>query len=120
MTPHRKALTTKQKNEVLGRYDGRCAECGTKDGPFDFDHIYALGLGGNNDLSNFRPLCRGKDSCHAKKTLADVKAIAKGKRIRGLTGKGPKKTIQSRGFDKTKRKTMAGKVVPNTGRAKMA
>lgn len=123
MSTARKYLTPKQKLEVLLRYDGRCAECRVKfDGKItpEFDHIHALGIAGTNDIDNFRPLCHGPGSCHAAKTLADVKAIAKGKRIRGETGNGLKKKIQSQGFQKTMRRKMDGSVVPRVGKARMA
>lgn len=150
----RRYLTERLKAVVLVRFGGRCAIANCADpGPYEFDHAYALGIGGSNDLENFRPLCRAH---HKDKTRADVKAIAKGKRQRKKFGDRPvfeyvepqplsetpglwprqmvsrkemedkfgkpktKAKIQSRGFDKTRRRTMAGKVVPRVGKAKIA
>jgi hypothetical protein len=49
-------------------------------------------------------------ACHKIKTRADIKAIAKVKRIR--RGKRPaKRPIKSRGFDKSLSKKMSGEVV---------
>ncbi len=60
-------------------------------GLFHYDHIIPAQMGGDNTLSNVQVLCR---LCHAKKTAADVGAIAKVRRIRdrrskSLTSKRP-------------------------------
>lgn len=127
----RKYLTPKQKAEVLLRFDGRCAICGEKfeaGSNIQFDHEQALGLDGTNDLSNYRPVHGEQGRCHAQKTKADVKAIAKGKRqrkkfgaLRGLDVPPPKfkRKIEGKGFDKTLRRKFDGSVERRTAPAVM-
>ncbi len=60
-------------------------------GLFHYDHIIPDWMGGDASLDNCQVLCR---LCHAKKTAADVGAIAKVRRIRdrrskSLTSKRP-------------------------------
>ncbi len=60
-------------------------------GLFHYDHIVPDWMGGDNTLANCAVLCH---LCHAKKTKADVGAIAKVRRIRdrrskSLTSKRP-------------------------------
>ena len=72
-TPRRK-LSIKDKLRVVLRYL-RCPglpeknrKCGKRLPDLeliDFDHIQALSRGGDNDLTNFRPLC---EECHKFKT----------------------------------------------------
>lgn len=57
---------------VLGRFNGRCAECGREipDGEvWTCDHTDALINGGENRESNLRPLCK---PCTPAKDRADV------------------------------------------------
>ena len=107
---------------------------------FQFDHnmLHEIMLQTDNqDRDMFWNLTPMLIQAHREKTKTDIKAIAKGRRIRGkrlLTqiiswGDDPKKwdhdvveryvkvaaprrKLRSRGFDKTKRRTMRGKVVP--------
>ena len=100
------------------------------------EHIHPLALGGTDKPDNWR---FSHADCHAVQTKEDMKAIAKGKRIQGKTktrnkadrfsgprrgvdvlveedaapasGKTPCRKLQSRGFDKTRRKKMNGDVV---------
>jgi 5-methylcytosine-specific restriction endonuclease McrA len=59
-------------------------------------------------------------ACHQRKTAEEAAQRAKGKRLRGLTGTGAKRKIQSRGFDKSHRQKFDGSVVARTGAARMA
>lgn len=89
-----------------------CALCPIYIGPgfngFHVDHIIPLALGGRHNASNFQCICV---PCHKTKTKADVKAIAKAKRLAGETGNGPKRPIRSRGFDKGRTRRFDGSVV---------
>jgi hypothetical protein len=93
-------------------------------GEYAVDHIQALDHLGAHTLDNWQLLCVG---CHKLKTAKDVKASAKGRRLRGDVGTGPKKAIPSRpfsrmaegrdpkrwqsaGFSKTLHRKMNGKV----------
>jgi len=63
-------------------YDGQCAECRCKVGGaagLEWDHVIPLELGGEDEISNLQPLCRG---CHRAKTASDVRAIRKAERQR--------------------------------------
>ncbi len=62
-------------------FQGRCAECRMKVGGaagLEWDHRVPIELGGEDELINLQPLCRG---CHKAKTRADARHIAKGKRM---------------------------------------
>lgn len=99
----RKAITDKIKVASL-RFWGICIcpECNEAIGPFDdveWDHRQALIHGGAHDHTNIRPL---HTTCHTQKTIRDVKANAKVKRI--IRGKKPsKRKIKSAGFPKVSR-----------------
>ena len=95
----RRSFTARQLAAVFIKYDGRCAHCSEKVrlGEYAVDHIQALDHLGAHTLDNWQLLCVG---CHAIKTANDVKASAKGRRIRGETGNGRKQPIPSRGFQK--------------------
>jgi 5-methylcytosine-specific restriction endonuclease McrA len=73
-----------------------------------FDHIHADVFGGPHEYRNLRPIHTG---AHKKKTKADIQAVAKIDRITGITGNGPKRKIQSPGFDKTHTRKFDGSVV---------
>lgn len=77
----RKPLTRKQRVEVFMSTDGHCYVCGRKliGGAWDAEHPQALALGGSDDISALRPICR---PCHKPKTAADKATIEKYKRIR--------------------------------------
>jgi hypothetical protein len=94
----RKPLTRVQFATLILAQEGRCGcGCGQKlRAAWIIDeHLQALDFLGSNDLSN-RSLW--DYDCSKRKTARDLKAAAKGKRIRGETGTGPKKAIPSRGF----------------------
>lgn len=67
---------------ILERQGNRCAVTGQEFGPKfrpEFDHIIALALGGKNEESNIQAIGA---AAHREKTDRDVKAKAKGARIR--------------------------------------
>lgn len=96
----RKPLTRVQFATLILKQEGRCGcGCGKRlqaDQIID-EHIVALDFLGSNDLSNRSLWDR---ECSKAKTARDLAASAKGKRIRGETGQGPKRRIVSRGFQK--------------------
>lgn len=73
----------------------------------EWDHVHQHATGGADDAENLRPLC---EPCHKIKTRNDAKARGKVRRLRGETCNGPKRPINSRGFDKTRRRKMNGTV----------
>lgn len=75
----------------------------------EWDHVFQHAMGGPDVPDNLRPLC---GPCHKVKTRIDAKARGKVRRLRGETGNGPKRPLNSRGFDKTRRRKMNGTVVP--------
>ena len=92
-----------------------CAQCGSKRGPFDIDHITPLCLGGTNEISNLRAVCR---PCHKIKTgTRDIPMARKADKQRkahvGLKKRKGRK-LQGRGFDKALRKRMDGTVERRT------
>jgi len=99
--PHkRKPLTRVQFATLILAQSGLCG-CGcakrlVADRIID-EHVVALDFLGSNDLSNRSLWDR---DCSKAKTARDLAAAAKGKRLRGETGTGPKRKIQSRGFSK--------------------
>lgn len=119
----RKPLSRREFAELILRQEGRCGcGCGERlkaDEIVD-EHLHALALGGGNELTN-RSLWRKQ--CSQKKTdEIDKPASAKTKRLNGETSSqrtrrernGPqivsRNSLQSRGFDKSLRKRMNGKV----------
>ena len=56
-------VTTKQWNEILRRYNFRCAYCGTQDN-MTMDHVVPLSKGGKHSPSNVVPACA---CCNSKK-----------------------------------------------------
>lgn len=119
----RKPLSRVQFAELLLSQSG-CCGCGCgerlKADEIVDEHLHALALGGGNELTN-RSLWRKQ--CSQKKTdEIDKPASAKTKRLNGETSSqrtrrernGPqivsRNSLQSRGFDKSLRKRMNGKV----------
>lgn len=110
---NRKSFTSKQRLEILLASDGRCKICGEKiTGPFEVEHRVPVALGGTNDPSNLEAV--HPQPCHSSKTKADVKAIAKAKRLEKKSSPETRKpaTMKSRGFQKTLTKGFDGKVRP--------
>ena len=78
----RRSLTQLQRARIFDDAHGLCHLCGLKiqaGQPWDVEHIIPLAMGGEDGGDNLRPAHK---TCHAPKTAADVKAIAKVKRIR--------------------------------------
>ena len=117
----RRSLTPKERREMLEAQDGKCAQCKV---PID-------GTGKTCIAEHWNPVAMGNDQkpdallCHfcadfktnggpATSYGSEKHAIAKVKRIRGETCTGPKKKIPNRGFDRTLRKRMNGKVERRT------
>lgn len=68
---------------ILTRQGGACSECGTKTGPFEYEHVKPLWLGGRDHPDNLTAKCV---SCHKAKTVAEASNRAKMKRIREQDG----------------------------------
>lgn len=108
----RRAMTPARRAAVLQRYDGRCARCEAVQG-LEIDHVVPLELGGPDELHNLQPLC---EPHHKAKTRLDVKLIAKARRLRkaderrARKASKPGRKMQSRGFDKSRRRKMNGTV----------
>lgn len=79
----RREFSAKVKVAAFARCGGLCEKCSARlsPGKIDYDHIIPDALGGEPTLDNCAVLCR---SCHrgaGSKTSADVKIIAKAKRV---------------------------------------
>lgn len=108
----RKKPTLREKVEILRR-QALCAECSDRLSDIEFDHELPLELGGAHSVENLRALC---PRCHKAKTAIDKRVIARARRLRGETGQRARRKckgsrLKSRGFEKTLRKRMDGKVV---------
>jgi 5-methylcytosine-specific restriction endonuclease McrA len=114
-TTERKRLTPSQRLKLFEKHKGTCALCGLeiKGKRWVVEHMRPLGLGGTNEVDeNLRPV---HEACAREKTIEDVKAIARAKRIKmraiGIETSGKK--IQSRGFVKReKQNTVMTKIMP--------
>ena len=96
----RKPLTRRQFAELLIQQACRCGcGCGKalKADRIVDEHLVPLHSLGANDLSNRSLWDR---DCSKAKTVREAPALAKGRRIRGEVGNGPKRPIRSRGFQK--------------------
>jgi 5-methylcytosine-specific restriction endonuclease McrA len=104
----RKSATAARRKQIVDAYGDLCAEPGCGDLGTELDHVIPLAMGGADDFENWQLLCRFH---HLIKTVLDVKAIAKAKRLAGETGQNRRKReIRSRGFDKSKTRGFDGKV----------
>jgi len=98
----RKSLTLRAMVEAFKAY-ALCPKCFKPyRGQVDFDHDIPLAVGGkDHDETTLVPLCK---ACHADKTKADRKTIAKTKRQAGETGQQARlkrrghSLVKSRGF----------------------
>lgn len=76
-------MTPARRQRIVARQDCLCAMCGRGigivDTKFEVDHVIPLELGGSDDDTNLAAICR---PCHLLKTLTDLKAIAKARRLR--------------------------------------
>jgi 5-methylcytosine-specific restriction protein A len=108
----RTPLNLRQKEVLWAKQSGLCAveKCRRplKHGDFEDDHWTPLHLGGTNELSNRRLICRVP--CHREKTAAESKLQAKAKRLKyGRTKSGrPMPGTKASGI----RKRMNGTVEP--------
>lgn len=98
----RLSMSPARKARILALYDGRCAKCGGP-GPFVFDHVLPLWMGGADENFNIEPIC--EMICNKVKTSGDQTDIAKVKRIirkaDPSTRPKSKRPLRGRGFDKT-------------------
>ena len=107
----RRYLTANELRLMLERQQGLCAAPGCmSEGPFEADHSTPHAW---DDKKPDQLLCI---ECHRTKTKADIKKIAKVKRIAGGRTQYDKRQergsrLQSRGFDKSLSKKMDGSVV---------
>lgn len=77
---NRKTITPKRRAEIFRDSGGICHLCRRKIGPgepWEVEHPKAIGLGGADDASNWRP---AHVDCHAGKTRQDVKIMRKADR----------------------------------------
>ncbi len=78
----RKHISKKTRALVFEKDKGCCYLCGEKIAAgeiWDLEHEIALDLGGLDEMSNYRVAHK---ECHKDKSRADIKLIAKGRRIR--------------------------------------
>ena len=99
----RRPMTLARKKRVHALYNCKCGICGepvplTGKGLVVYDHRVPVWMGGaDDDGPNLQCLCK---PCDEVKTPNDQARIAKVKRLRGDTCTGPKRPIQSKGFQK--------------------
>jgi len=107
----RASLTPRERSDMLTDQEGKCARCAAPIGPqpdgtkvpFIAEHWFPVALG-----NTAKPDCLLCLPCADRKTNgspatsygSDAHAIAKDKRLRGITKTGPKKRIPSRPFQK--------------------
>jgi len=106
----RRSMTPARRRAVLIRA-GLCCQhpgCVMSQG-LEIDHIIPLELGGLDEDANLQALCY---THHKSKTKADIKRIAKARRLRNKKPPDPNRLgqIRSRGFDKSKTKGFDGRV----------
>ena len=116
---HRSALTPNRKARIWAREGGICWYCGVSvdlDGQgVIYDHRDPLWISGKDDDANLFPIHAAP--CNRLKTSKDLKAIAKVRRLLKKAQKkppgptrSPKRRIKSRGFDKTVKRRLDGRV----------
>lgn len=97
----RKPLSKLEFAKLAVQQEGKCAVCQAKlrfePHQVRDEHIVSLFGGGSNDLSNRELRC---PECVKGKNADDASRHAKIRRLRGETKTGPKKKIESRGFQK--------------------
>lgn len=109
----RKDFSAHTKKLARERAGYVCEYPGCDASAHEVDHIVPQGLGGKSSLCNAQVLC---GTHHKQKTAQDVKVMAKADRQGGRSGQFARRKkngsqIQSRGFDKTFKKKMSGRVV---------
>jgi 5-methylcytosine-specific restriction protein A len=108
----RKKRTTAQRLAIFKAHHGVCHLCGMPiqvGEKWELEHVIALEISGDDSDANLRP---AHLVCHADKTKADVKAIAKVKRVEAKHHSAkapPKQKIQSKPFAKAEKIKPAGK-----------
>lgn len=115
----RASLTPKERYEMMRAQEDKCALCGALLAIHGCIAEHWVTVESGNDQ---KPDCLLCIPCAHRKTYgtkatsygSDAHARAKIKRLRGETKQGPKKKIQSRGFDKTLRRKFNGKVEART------
>lgn len=80
----RKSLTRNQRAELFLQHGGVCHLCGTRiqaerGEAWEVEHVMAREISGRDDWDNLRP---AHIACHAVKSKADKKVIAKSNRAR--------------------------------------
>ena len=73
----RKKFSPAQRAAIVAAQDNRCTLCACEGGPWEYDHVIPLALGGLDAVENLEAVCQ---PCHRIKTKADVRQIAKAKR----------------------------------------
>jgi hypothetical protein len=114
----RSSLTLNEKILMCARQRWLCAVCNDVLHDAEYDHSTPVALG--NDAKPDQAICI---PCHRLKTIRDVKAIAKAKRLHRtfvLGEKRQKRKMQSRGFDKRWSRRMSGKTVRRIERQQAA
>lgn len=61
----RQSLTDQQKQIILERDGYACRYCGSKSGPFEFDHVYPVSKGGETSINNIVTACQ---KCNSRKS----------------------------------------------------
>lgn len=122
-TAPRRPLTKKQRPLFLLEHGSCCYWCGLPitDDLWDDEHELARELGGSDEMSNRKPIHR--NPCHKAKTARDRRLIAKSNRIRKKHGldpvtRRPKPPIRSPGFQKGPKRTIQSAPFPKSKRAK--
>ena len=67
----RRSIPNETRQTVLEREGRRCAYCGDKEGPFDFDHLFPVSKGGLNSDSNIVLACVPCNRSKGAKTLKE-------------------------------------------------
>lgn len=83
---------------------------------FTPDHVVLHAFGGDDRWHNLTMALRG--TALKAKDRRDTKIAAKDKRLRGITGAGPKKKIPTRSFPKVQRKIQSGGFTASASKAR--
>jgi excisionase family DNA binding protein len=65
VNPTRRSITTKEFVLIAKAFSNKCVYCGTKDSPFELDHIVPKSCGGSCSVAN---LCLSCKDCNRKKS----------------------------------------------------
>lgn len=108
----RQAITPTMRLNVLKQFGAvvLCQICGNPEriALVQIDHELALVNGGLHETEGLRPVCI---PCHARKSAREHRENSKAKRLaKKHSNPKPPGKIKSRGFDKSLRKKMNGKV----------